>query len=84
MYINKTQAELVFELLASKSEELSLGQNRLNFIASRQELIELMEKIVPVITNDGWTEDPEWTVKANRKALEQDIAERRENLLSKI
>lgn len=84
MYINKTEAELVFELLASKSEELSLGQNRLNFIASRQEMLELMEKIVPVITNDGWTEDPEWTVGVHRRCIDEDLAERKANLLSKI
>lgn len=84
MYINKTQAETIFDLLNTEAEQLAHNKNRLNFIATRQELIELMEKIVPVITNDGWTENPEWTVRAHRRALEQDIAERKENLLSKI
>ena len=42
MYINNTQAETVFELIAKHDEKLSLGEYRLNFLASREELVELM------------------------------------------
>ena len=76
MYINNTQAETIFELVAKRSEELSLGQYRLNFIASREELCEIMEKIAPVIKADGWTDEPEWTARVHREALNNDLAER--------
>jgi hypothetical protein len=77
MYINNTQAETVFELIAKHDEKLSLGEYRLNFLASREELVELMEKIAPVIKADGWYDSPEWTAGVHRKALENDKAERR-------
>ena len=83
MYINNTQAETVFELIAKHDEKLSLGPNRLNFIASREELVELMEKIAPVIKADGWYYSPEWTTTVHRKALENDKAERAANILAK-
>lgn len=81
MYINKTQAETIFELIEKQSEELSMGPNRLNFITSREELVELMEKIAPTIKADGWTDSPEWTARVHRLALNNDIAERRANLI---
>ena len=84
MYINNTQAETVFELVASHSEKLSLGEYRLNFIASREELCEIMEKIAPVIKADGWTDSPEWTARVHREALNNDIAERRANLMESL
>lgn len=81
MYINKTQAELVFDLIAREDEKLSLGEYRLNFLASRQEMVELLEKIAPVIAGDGWIDDPEWTARAHRSALNHDLAEKRANLM---
>ena len=77
MYINNSQAETIFDLLEKKSEELSMSEYRLNFIASREELIELMEKIAPTIKADGWTDSPEWTARVHRQALNNDLAERR-------
>jgi hypothetical protein len=84
MYINNTQAETVFELVAKRSEELSLGEYRFNFVASREELCEIMEKIAPVIKADGWTDSPEWTARVHREALNNDIAERRARLLERV
>ena len=84
MYINKTQTETIFELIAKRSEELSLGPNRLNFIASREELVELLEKMAPTITDDGWIDSPEWTARVHREALNNDIAERRANLMESL
>lgn len=81
MYINKTQAELVFELIAREDEKLSLGEYRLNFLASRQEMVELLEKIAPVIEGAGWTDSPEWTARVHRLALNNDLAEKRANLV---
>jgi hypothetical protein len=83
MYLNKREAETVFELVASHSEKLSLGEYRLNFIASREELCEIMEKIAPTIKADGWTDSPEWTARVHRLALNNDIAERQANRLNK-
>jgi hypothetical protein len=83
MYINNTQAETIFEIIAKREEELSLGPNRLNFIASREELVELLEKIAPVIKAEGWWDSPEWTAGVHREALNNDIAERRAMLLEK-
>ena len=82
MYINKTQAETIFELIAREDEKLSLGEYRLNFLVSRQELVELLEKIAPTIANDGWIDDPEWIAQAHRKALEHDLAEKRAQILA--
>lgn len=81
MYINNKQAELIFDLLAKEDEKLSLGDYRLNFIASREEMVELMEKLAPVIKEDGWIDSPEWQAQAHRKALNQDKAEKKEQLL---
>jgi hypothetical protein len=81
MYLNKLQAETVFELVASQSEKLSLGEYRLNFLASREELCEIMEKIAPTIKADGWTDSPEWTARVHRLALINDKAEKRANLM---
>jgi len=80
MYINNTQAETVFELIAKHDEKLSLGEYRLNFLASREELVELLEKIAPVIKAEGWYDSPEWTAGVHRKALENDKAEKRAKL----
>jgi len=80
MYINNTQAETLFELVAKRSEELSLGEYRLNFVASREELIEIMEKFAPVIKADGWSDSPEWTARVHRLALNNDLAEKRARL----
>ena len=80
MYINNTQAETVFELIAKQSEKLSLGEYRLNFIASREELCDLMDKIAPTIKADGWTDSPEWTARVHRLSLNNDIAEKRAQL----
>ena len=77
MYLNKMQVETVFNLLAEEDEKLSLGQYRLNFIASREELVELMEKMASTIKADSWTDSPEWTAKVHRLALENDKAEKR-------
>jgi hypothetical protein len=76
MYLNKTQAETVFYLIANEDEKLSLGKYRLNFIANRQELVELLEKIAPTLTDKGWGDSPEWIATSHRKALDNDIAER--------
>jgi hypothetical protein len=84
MYINNTQAETIFDLLAREDEKLSLGEYRLNFLASRQELVELMEKIAPSIKSDGWQESAEWVAGWHRKALEQDLAEKRAEILEKL
>lgn len=81
MYLNKMQAETVFSLVASESEKLSLGEWRLNFLASREELCEIMEKIAPTIKADGWTDSPEWTARVHRLALNNDLAEKRANLM---
>ena len=81
MYLNKMQAETVFELVASQSEKLSLGEYRLNFLASREELCEIMEKIAPTIKADGWTDSPEWTARVHRLALNNDLAEKRAKLI---
>ena len=81
MYLNKMQAETVFNLVASESEKLSLGEWRLNFLASREELCEIMEKIAPTIKADGWTDSPEWTARVHRLALNNDLAEKRANLM---
>jgi hypothetical protein len=83
MYINNTQAETIFELIAKQEETLSLGPNRLNFIASREELVELLEKIAPVIKAEGWWDSPEWTAQVHRLCLNNDIAERTANILAK-
>lgn len=83
MYINNSQAETIFELIASESEKLSLGEYRLNFIASRTELVELLEKLAPAVKSEaglGWTESPEWTARVHRLALNNDIAEKRAQL----
>jgi hypothetical protein len=80
MYINNTQAETLFELVAKRSEELSLGEYRLNFVASREELIEIMEKFAPVIKAEGWYDSPEWTARVHRLALNNDLAEKRAKL----
>lgn len=77
MYINKTQAETIFDLIAREDEKLSLGEYRLNFLASREELVELLEKIAPVIEGSVWTEDPEFTARVHRLALNNDLAEKR-------
>ena len=81
MYLNKMQAETVFNLVASESEKLSLGEWRLNFLASREELCEIMEKIAPTIKADGWEDSPEWTARVHRLALNNDLAEKRANLM---
>jgi hypothetical protein len=81
MYLNKMQAETVFSLVASESEKLSLGEWRLNFLASREELCEIMEKIAPTIKADGWEDSPEWTARVHRLALNNDLAEKRANLM---
>lgn len=84
MYINKTEAETIFELLTAEDQKLSHDRNRLNFIMSREAIVELMEKIAPTITDDGWTQSPEQTARAARKALENDREERRLELLAKL
>lgn len=84
MYINNRQAETIFELIASESEKLSLGEYRLNFIASREELVELLEKLAPAVKSEagyGWTESPEWTARVHRLALDNDLAEKRAKLM---
>ena len=81
MYLNKMQAETVFNLIASESEKLSLGEWRLNFLASREELCEIMEKIAPTIKADGWSDSPEWTARVHRLALNNDLEERRAKLI---
>ena len=81
MYINNTQAETLFELVVKRSEELSLGEYRLNFVASRLDLVELMEKLAPVIKTDaGWTDTPEFLARVHRHALDNDLAEKRAKL----
>lgn len=77
MYLNKIQAEMVFELLAREDEKLSLGDYRLNFVATREEMVELMEKLAPKIDGNGWADSPEWTARVHRLALENDLAEKR-------
>ena len=86
MYINKSQAELIFGLIAKEDEKLSLGEYRGNFLATRQTLVELMEKIAPEIIGQvsGWTEDIEWQVKSHREALNNDLAERREKINAQL
>jgi len=81
MYINNSQAETIFDLIAKEDEKLSLGDYRLNFLASRAELVELMEKLAPVIKDTGWSDSPEWLAQVHRKALENDLAEKRAKLL---
>ena len=81
MYLNKSQAEIVFDLIAREDEKLSLGDYRLNFMATRRELVELMEKIAPTLKADGWTDSPEWTARVHRLALNQDLAEKRAKLM---
>jgi hypothetical protein len=81
MYINNTQAETVFYLIAREDEKLSLGEYRLNFLASREELVELMEKMAPVIKIDnGWADTPEFLARVHRLALDNDLAEKRAKL----
>ena len=85
MYINNSQAELIFGLIAKEDEKLSLGEYRGNFMATREALVELMEKIAPVIKDkQGWSDDVEWLAQAHRKALKNDIAEQREQLIAKM
>jgi len=78
MYINKTQAETVFDLLSTEAEKLAHNVNYLNFIATREELVELMEKIAPNLEDDGWTVARLSIVETHRKALEHDKTERKE------
>ena len=80
----KTQAETIFDLLEREDEKLSLGNYRLNFLASREEMVELMEKIALVIDDDGWVESRVWVAQAHRKALENDREEKRVALLEKL
>lgn len=84
MYINKTQAETIFYLIANEDEKLSLGDYRLNFIAYRQELVELLEKIAPTLEDKGWSDSPEWIATSHRKALDTDIADQRALVLEKL
>jgi hypothetical protein len=84
MYLNKLQAEIVFELLEKESEKLSMSEHRLNFVATRDELCELMEKIAPTIKADGWTDSPEWTARVHRLALNNDLAEKRAKVLEQL
>lgn len=77
MYINKTQAETIFDLVNAESEKLAHSENRLNFIATREELLELMAKIAPNLEDDGWTVTRLSIVESHRKALENDLAERK-------
>ena len=79
MYINKTQAETIFDLINTEAEQLAHSENRLNFIATREELVELMEKIAPNLEDDGWTVTRASIVESHRKALEHDKAERKAN-----
>ena len=76
MYLNKTQSETVFDLLSTEAEQLAHSENRINFIASRQELVEILEKIAPTLEDDGWTVTRQSIVDSHRKALDNDIAER--------
>ena len=80
MYINKTQAETIFDLLNTESEQLAHSENRLNFIATREELVEILEKIAPNLEDDGWTVARLSIVESQRKALEHDKTERKEKL----
>jgi hypothetical protein len=84
MYLNKLQAEIVFELLEKESEKLSMSEHRLNFVATRDELCELMEKIAPTIKADGWTDSPEWIARVHRLALNNDLAEKRAKVLEQL
>lgn len=84
MYINQSQAQLIFDLVAQEDEKLSLGNYRLNFMSTREALVELLEKIAPTLKEDGWNDDPKWTAQAHRKALEEDREEIRENLVNLI
>jgi hypothetical protein len=77
MYINKTQAETIFDLLNTEAEQLAHSVNYSNFIATREELVELMEKIAPNLEDDGWTVARLSIVETHRKALEHDKAERK-------
>jgi hypothetical protein len=79
MYINKTQAETIFDLINTEAEQLAHSENRLNFIATREELVELMEKIAPSLEDDGWTATRASVVESHRKALEHDKEERKVN-----
>jgi hypothetical protein len=82
MYLNKMQTETVFELVAKHSEKLSLGEYRLNFIATREELCDIMDKLAPTIKADGWSDSPEWTARVHRLALNNDLAERRAKFIA--
>jgi hypothetical protein len=85
MYINNSQAELIFDLIAREDERLSLGEYRGNFLATREGLVELLEKIAPVIKDKfGWSDDIEFTAKAHRKALNADLAERKARILTQL
>ena len=77
MYINKTQAETIFDLINTEAEQLAHSEHRLNFIATREELVELMAKIAPNLEDDGWTVARLSIVETHRKALEHDKAERK-------
>jgi hypothetical protein len=77
MYINKTQAETIFDLLNTEAEQLAHSENRLNFIATREELVEIMGKIAPNLEDDGWTATRLSIVESHRKALDFDLAERK-------
>jgi hypothetical protein len=78
MYINKTQAETIFDLINTEAEQLAHSENRLNFIATREDLVELLEKIAPTLEDDGWTVARLSIAQTHRKALEHDKAERKE------
>ena len=70
MYINQSQAQTIFRLVATHSEELAHHEYATNFIATRQELLEIMEKLAPAVKD--WDLEPSYHIDAAKQALATD------------
>lgn len=79
MYINTLQAETLFRLVSQKSEELAHHEFKTNFIATREELLAIMEKLAPAVKD--WDLEPNFHIEAARKALANDKEARRAQIL---
>lgn len=75
MYINKSQAETIFRLVSAKSEELAHNEYATNYIATREELLQIMEKLAPMVKD--WDLEPNYHIQAAKEALATDREIRR-------
>lgn len=82
MYINNSQAETIFRLVSAKSEELAHHEYATNFIATRQELLEIMEKLAPAVKD--WDLEPSYHIDAAKQALATDREIVRQRLIDLV